>query len=385
MTAALASLLGIRMTLLIGPTIAVPAPLPILEALSEIEVTLADEGRDGFQLTFTLGRGRADLIDYSLLANPLLKPFNRVVIQIWLGVLPEVLIDGFITRQDLHPSNEPGASTLTVTGEDVRVVMALRELSMSYLGMTPDIRVRMILGRYAMYLGAPPMVLPPIPPLAPNVLAQVPAQAETDLAYIERLGGQVNHVFCVLPGPAPMVNVAYWGPANRIGPPQSALSVNMGGASNVEQITFAYDALGPQTVLGMMQDTALGVVLPVMTLAAVQPPLALVPAMVVQQPHVRSVLPGDTRGLGYPEVLARAQAETNAASNAVTAEGELDALRYGALLRARRPIGVRGAGFQFDGFYYVKRVTHRIRKGSYRQSFSLHREGFGPIAPVVVP
>ena len=56
-----------------------------------------------------------------------------------------------------------------------------------------------------------------------------------------------------------------------------------------------------------------------------------------------------------------------------------------AIKRARRLVGVRGVGFLLDGFYYVQRVTHRIKKGEYKQSFSLVREGLGAIAPVVVP
>ena len=39
----------------------------------------------------------------------------------------------------------------------------------------------------------------------------------------------------------------------------------------------------------------------------------------------------------------------------------------------------------FDGFYYVKQVTHTSRRGSYKQSFTLTREGTGALAPVVVP
>ena len=59
--------------------------------------------------------------------------------------------------------------------------------------------------------------------------------------------------------------------------------------------------------------------------------------------------------------------------------------RYGDILRPRRLVGVRGAGWMFDGFYYVSNVTHRIKKGEYTQSFTLKREGFGAISPVVLP
>ena len=47
------------------------------------------------------------------------------------------------------------------------------------------------------------------------------------------------------------------------------------------------------------------------------------------------------------------------------------------LLRSRHTVNVRGAGETNDGKYYVKQVTHRIRRGEYKQSFSLEREGRG--------
>jgi hypothetical protein len=40
-------------------------------------------------------------------------------------------------------------------------------------------------------------------------------------------------------------------------------------------------------------------------------------------------------------------------------------------------VGVRGVGNTYDGNYYVKQVTHRIKRGEYKQSFTLIREGQG--------
>ena len=37
-------------------------------------------------------------------------------------------------------------------------------------------------------------------------------------------------------------------------------------------------------------------------------------------------------------------------------------------------VGVRGAGRSYDGFYYVRGVTHTMEPGSYTQSFRLSRE-----------
>ena len=60
-----------------------------------------------------------------------------------------------------------------------------------------------------------------------------------------------------------------------------------------------------------------------------------------------------------------------------TAQGELDGLQYGDVLKPRGIVGVRGAGFTHDGLYYVKSVSHSISKGQYKQRFSLTREGTG--------
>ena len=63
----------------------------------------------------------------------------------------------------------------------------------------------------------------------------------------------------------------------------------------------------------------------------------------------------------------------------------MDAVRYGQALRSRRLVGVRGVGQSYDGNYYVKEVTHRLKRGEYKQSFSLTREGRGALTPLVAP
>lgn len=60
--------------------------------------------------------------------------------------------------------------------------------------------------------------------------------------------------------------------------------------------------------------------------------------------------------------------------------GALDVLRYGRMLKARRLVGVRGAGVAYDGLYYVSSVT-TIRRGQFRQNFELTRNGLDSITP----
>jgi hypothetical protein len=71
--------------------------------------------------------------------------------------------------------------------------------------------------------------------------------------------------------------------------------------------------------------------------------------------------------------------------NVLTAQGEVDTLRYGSIMEAPGIVGVRGCGINLDGFYYVKSVTHTLSRGEYRQQFSLAREGFGTTTTSLAP
>jgi hypothetical protein len=46
----------------------------------------------------------------------------------------------------------------------------------------------------------------------------------------------------------------------------------------------------------------------------------------------------------------------------------------------RRFVEVRGAGYPHDGLHFVRSVTHNIKPGEYKQSFTLSRNGFEPFS-----
>jgi len=376
--------LGTHLTLLIGPTVAVPAPLPLMEALQSIEVTHSDEGRSGFQITFQVGRsGPLDLVDYPLLNNPLLRPFNRVILIVTFNVMPRVLMDGIITHQQLAPTLQPGASTLTITGEDVSLMMDMEEKSAEYPAMDETIIANLLILSYAQY-GLIPTVIPPLVLDPPIPIERTPVQQATDLGYLRQMAARYGYVFYVTPGPAPFTNTAYWGPSIRVGVPQSALSMNMGPDTNIISLNFQNNALTPTLVSGQVQDRETNQTMPVKTFASTRIPLSSQPSWLVNQPNVRTTQ-FRADGLNTMQAFARAQGMTDASTDTVTADGELDAVVYGDILQARALVGLRGVGYSYDGFYYVKNVTHSIRKGSYNQRFTLTREGVGSLSAVVPP
>jgi hypothetical protein len=377
------SIPNLSLTLLVGRAAPLPAPPALLTALDSLEVTHSDDGRSGFQMTFLAGRGSGLSLDYDLLSNLSLQPFNRVVMIVNFGAMPRVLMDGVITHQQLAPGDGPGGGRLTVTGEDLSLLMDLQQKSIEHPAQSAELSVLTILAQYAEY-GIVPLIVPSLFVDIPLVIDRVPLQHQTDLEYVQGLAAQFGYVFYIRGGPLPLQNTAYWGPPIRIGPVQKALNVNMGAATNVRNVQFSYNALAPTISQSQYQDLELGAEVPVDVFATTRmPPFAAEPALLANLPYVRTVVRAND-GLDEIQAFAQAQAETDrSVDQVVRVSGELEPLRYGEVLNARDLVGLRGAGWSYDGVYYVKSVTHQLSRREYRQSFVLTREGVGATLPVV--
>src|SRR5262249_41193871 len=129
-TPMLTSQLGIRLILLLGKSVPLPAPYEVMRGLTRVEVTNDDQSGDGFPISFALSKTK--LGEYDLLQGGSLDPSSRVIVAVLLGITPEVLIDGIITHHQLAPGKDPGTSTLTVTGKDVSVMLDLEEKNEKY-------------------------------------------------------------------------------------------------------------------------------------------------------------------------------------------------------------------------------------------------------------
>jgi hypothetical protein len=367
--------LGIRLIMWVGKVVPLPAPPGVLPALTELSVTNDADGDDGFQFTLTLGKNQ--LLDYDLVSSGTFDPLTRVVIGVLMGVTPEVLLDGVVTHHQLQPSNEPGRSTLTVTGKGLTQVLDLDERNDKYENQPDFLIFTRLIAKYAHY-GLIPNPTPTTD--VPIMLQRIPRQYETDLRFIRRMAERNGYVFYVEPVTFG-VNRAYFGPEIRTTAPQSALTINLGARTNVETLTFANDALAPVGTRGTFVDPIFKLPIPIPQLPSLRiPPLSSNPA-----PAQRTVQLRESANQSAATAATRAVAAVTRAAEAITGSGEVDAVRYGKVLRARKLVGVRGAGTSYDGFYYVRRVTHTLRPGEYRQSFSISRDGTGALLPVVVP
>ncbi|HEV7975030.1 hypothetical protein [Amycolatopsis sp.] len=376
----MADLSPIRLTLLMGPRIPVPVPQPVTDALLSAQVTVTAGQRSGFQLSFDLSK--MGLVSNTLLPAGFFDPEVRVVLMVTLRGTPTVLMDGICIRQEVGVSNQPGQSTLTVTGEDLSVLMDLEQKEdKQYPSLSPSAKAALIIAQYATY-GITPVVVPEIFPQTPMPTQRIESQKGTDLEYLTKLAQDNGYVFYIDPGPVPGVSRGYWGPEVRLGVPQPALTVNSDAASNVDQMTFSFDGTAREAPQVMVQipATKISAPLPVPEVSILRPPMALKPA-----PALKKKVIADSAKKDAPQALAEALAKAAESADAVSGSGQVDVVRYGHVLRARELVGVRGAGITYDGLYYVKSVTHNLQRGSYTQNFTLAREGLISLTPVVVP
>ncbi|MBX3234564.1 MAG: hypothetical protein KF814_00310 [Nitrospiraceae bacterium] len=370
---------GVYLTLLVGPTVPVPVPREVVDALAGVQVTAAAGQRSGFQLTFTLTNRSPLQTAFLLMAGQ--TPLLRVIIVVTINGLPQVLMDGVLTHTEVSPGAKPGQSTLTVTGEDLTRVMDLKDLSgmIPYPAMPPEARVASIVAKYAVF-GMIPLVIPSLFTDVPIPVERIPAQQGTDLKYVEQLASQVGYVFYVDPGPVPGTNTAYWGPEIKFGVPQPALNFDMDAHTNVESLSFKFKSTEYTLPIVFIQNqvTHFPIPIPIPPLNPLQPPLGVIPPLPTSVTVLR-----DTAKLSPMQAISRGLKVAGEAQDAVTGTGTLDVLRYGRLLQARKLVGVRGAGTAYDGLYYVKSVTTNLKRNEIKQSFNLTRNGLVSISPVV--
>jgi hypothetical protein len=362
---------GIQLSLMIGPAVPSAAPQAVMDALLSISVTSGKE-KSGFQLTF--GVSKKSTLLTSMLPSGYFDPMiTRVIIIVTLGGQPNVIMDGIITRQELAPSSEPGQSTLTITGEDLSVLMDVIEWNIIRYPAMPEIaRVYLILAKYLIF-GIVPIALPPIPPDISLPTDTIRTHRGTDLFYIRKLAREAGYVFYVDPGPLVGQSIAYFGPDIRIPVPQPALNVDMDAHTNVESMSFSLDGLAKKILVYHVMDPAtdkIPIPIPVPNISILRPPMGLrlpLPSKLEYQDDGTN----DTTMKTIQKMLGM----TFNASDSVTVQGSLDVLRYGNILRSRMMVGVRGAGIAYDGLYYVNSVTHSIKRGEYKQNFELSRDG----------
>ena len=364
---------GFYLTLLMGSFNTSPVPQVVIDSLTEVSVTSTVGSQGGFQMKFTLGKqSRVQ----QMLNSGFFDPRMRVIIAVTVNGSVEVLMDGIITKQDITPDSKPGASTLTVTGIDLTALMDFLDLTgIPYPALPEFLIVEAVLAKYAV-LGVIPLAIPASIPNFQNPLAHFIKQVGTDYKFVTTLARQTGAVFYLDPGPNPGQSMAYWGPdlSKLFGSPQSALSINFDGTTTIDSLNFSYDGtLATQYFVTIIEPTTkLPIPIPVPNIDLLKAPLAAQAPTPLRTENLKPIANESPAGAALAALGALFKT-----ADVISGSGQLDVLRYGRVFKARQLAAVRGAGNYYDGKYYVKSVTHNIKRGEYKQSFSLTRGGVG--------
>jgi hypothetical protein len=374
---------GIHLTLMIGPIVPVPVPQMVMNALDSVQVTTAAGAASGFQMSFQFS-SKSELNTFFIIAGAMnsgpATPPLRVMLIITLNGTPQPLFDGVMTNVEVQAGSNGSPGTVTVTGEDLTKVMDMLDFSgLPYPALPIEARVALICAKYAAF-GLIPLVIPVLFPDVPIPVDKIPAHKGTDLQYIQQLAEEAGYIFYIEPGPAAGTNIAYFGPEIKVGVPQPALNVDMDALTNVENMNFSFDPTKGVLPVVFIQNqlTRVPIPIPIPNINPLQPPLGVLSTTLSNLKILK-----DTAKMNPMQAILRGLNEAKKSQDSVSANGSINVLRYGRPLKARQLVGVRGAGIAYDGLYFVQSVTSTLKRGEFKQSFNLTRNGLVSITPRV--
>lgn len=374
---------GIHLTLMIGPIVPVPVPQMVMNALDSVQVTTAAGSASGFQMSLQFS-SKSELNTFFIIAGAMnsgpATPALRVMLIITLNGTPQPLFDGVMTNVEVHAGSNGSPGTVTVTGEDLTKVMNMFDFSgLPYPAMPIEARVALICAKYAAF-GLIPLIIPVLFPDVPIPVDKIPAHKGTDLQYIQQLAEEAGYIFYIEPGPVAGTNIAYFGPEIKVGVPQPALNVDMDALTNVENMSFSFDPTKGVLPVVFIQNqlTRIPIPIPIPNINPLQPPLGLLSTSISNIKILK-----DTAKMNPMQAISKGLNEAKKSQDSVSANGSINVLRYGRPLKARQLVGVRGAGIAYDGLYFVNSVTSTLKRGEFKQSFNLTRNGLVSITPRV--
>lgn len=347
-----------------------PAPAAVLAAVQRVQVEDHAELADVLRVRLAVapadgGRGWTPLDD---------DPFPRLAnvrLAVTVGTGRKVpLIDAYVVEHRVTFSNEPGKSVWDVVAFDPTVLMSLDEKVRAWPNATDSAVAAAVFAEYGF---APDVEDTPVAYAEEHATT---VQRGTDVRLLRQLARRNGFECFVAADPATGGPVGHFHRPRVETQPQGVLSVSSGEATNVNAFSARFEMLKPAEVVAPGLDLASAE--PQRTEAAegAVKPLGRGP---VAADRPRKVLLSGTGLAKAEELRGYAQAVADELSFAVRAEGELNAVAYGGVLRAKAPVLVRGAGKLFSGLYYVERVLHTFTGDGYVQKFTLKRNALGLI------
>ncbi len=346
-----------------------PAGADLLAAVQRVEVEDSSEMASMLRLRVAVGV-RDDKRGWTIVDDKIFSRLTKIKLDVALGSRsPEPLIKAYVIDSSVAFSNQPGKSVLDVVAMDPTVMMNLEEKTRSWPNMADsDIAEKIIKEHGFSFQGDSTQ-----PTRQEDDVVTI--QRSTDIQFLRYLAQRNGFDCYVETDPQSHADTGYFRAPQLQGSPQGVLSINMGEATNVNSFTAHNNMLEPAqvTLEGMniedQSDQQANVQTSTYTL--------LGKTGVLSSDQPKQLLQAQTGLFQTGELQTYAQGMVDRSTWAVSAEGELNAVAYEGLLRAKRTVLVRGAGSLFSGTYFVQRVLHTFTGNGYTQRFTLGRNALG--------
>ncbi len=347
---------GLSFTILLGFA---PAPSEVIDAVQTIEIETSTEMASMFRLR--LGIAQTTLGDWTLLEQDLFRPLTPLSIRISNSLgLPEALINGYVSNQQVAYADQPGDTVLEVSGMDVTLLMNLQEKVQPWPNLPDSAIAAAIFAQYT--------VVPRTGSTSPQFTEPqgTTTQRATDIRFLRRLALRNGFECYVQPEPITGLDQGFFQAPELTGLPEAVLNVNSGPQTNVTDFRVTYDMSAPTGATAANIDFSDKSVQVAVAPAGLEVPLGLEPTL-LRMAAPALVQPTDTGLMVSGELQPFAQAIADRSSFAVSAEGTVDPAI--GILRPGGIVNIRGAGRLFSGSYYLTRVTHTITRDNHVQRF----------------
>lgn len=351
-----------------------PLEAEVMGLLNRVEVRESESEPTVCALRFNLsqdGRG-----DFSPLDDGLFEPATRIGLQVQTpGSNAVHLFAGYLTHLRPHFETIESNAYLEVLAMDASVLMNTEERVASFADLTDADAVEEIFGRYGITVEAVAT------DAAHEEKRQLLVLRGTDWDMVRRLARR-NGCLCYLePDPQTGEVTAHIKPRDLDETPQADLAL-LRETQNLKWVDLQAVLTGPTRATGAAIDPIAKRIVRGEGEGELDPQ--------GEQPLTRAIEDG-LSGAGAqgtanllrdpyplaPALAATATAETDRAGFVVEARGEVDPALYRGLLRARRPVLIKGVGRTFVGAYWVRAVRTTIEEGVVAQTFVAERNALG--------
>ncbi len=346
-----------------------PMAAELMGAIQQIEVEEHAEMADILRLRVATAVSD-DGNTWTVIDDDIMGRLTEIELHITVGAgLAGYVFRGHVVELNAVYANQPGESHLEIVALDPTVLMNLEQKVRAWPDMADGDIASAIFGEYG---------------FTPDVESTEPTRQETDVTTIQR-GTDIqfltklarrNGFDCYVEiDPMTGMTEGHFHPPRLDERPQGVLSVNLGEATNVDSFRARHDMLRPTSA------TAGGLTIGDQSVESGESESTDADELGSESLHEgdspRVLLPSRTALFDGGELQTYVQGLVNRSSFAVVADGELHTSAYGDILRAKRPVNVRGAGRLFSGTYIVEKVLHTLSGETNTQSFTLRRNALG--------